>query len=328
MALVDDVYITVKAGDGGRGADIFKTVSGKQGAYPDGGNGGNGGSVYFQASDNISDLSQFSYQKKITAENGLEGKSRKLHGRNGQDTYITVPPGTKIFDENEEEIVEILQIDTPVLIASGGRGGVGSGEFTGGKVYNSALKEGKKGQILKLHLVLSLIADIGLVGFPNAGKSSLLDNLTNAHPKIGNYPFTTLEPNLGVLNNVILADIPGLLEGASKGRGLGTKFLKHIEKTKMLFHCIEVLDTDPVKTYQTLRHEFEEHNPALIEKEEIILITKIDLVDKDSLERQIKKLEVLKKVIIPVSIYHKETMDILKSTIEKLKKDFDKKNNV
>lgn len=308
MALVDDVKITVKAGDGGNGASATKQIYGSKKTAPDGGNGGNGGNIYFLGSSNISDLSEFQYKKNLKAENGVNGQHKDLDGANGEDLYVKVPFGTTIQDEETNEWVEILTED-PFCVAYGGRGGMGNHDYkpTPGK-FSPRIADGGKGEERKLHLILNLIADAGLVGLPNAGKSSLLKKLTKATPKIGNYPFTTIEPNLGALGKIIIADIPGLIEGASEGKGLGLTFLKHIKKTKILLHCIASDEEDVVKVYQTVRNEFAGFDTTLLAKKEIIVLTKSDLVTPDVLLEKCIQLEKTGRKIIPVSIYNEETL--------------------
>lgn len=229
MALIDDVHIIVKAGDGGNGGTAKKQMFGSKKTAPDGGNGGRGGNIYFKGDTNISDLSQFQFKKRITAQNGVNGLNKDLDGAKGEDTTVLVPFGTTIRDEDSGEWVEILS-DLPFAVAHGGEGGMGNHDYKPElQKFESRKFEGEKGEERRLHLVLNLIADVGLVGLPNAGKSSLLKALTNAVPKIGEYPFTTLEPNLGAFGKIIIADIPGLIEGASEGKGLGLTFLKHIK---------------------------------------------------------------------------------------------------
>lgn len=327
MALIDDVKIKVKAGNGGNGAKSFLAVTGTPKTYADGGNGGRGGSVYFQASSNISDLSQFRFTKVVAAKNGQNGMKKNLFGRKGEDTLILVPPGTQLINQATDEHIEIIELDVPVLIAKGGQGGQGNHDYKpDARRYMPQNEIGGIGEEKDLHLILNLIADIGLIGLPNAGKSSLLKTLTNATPKIGNYPFTTLEPNLGTIGKIILADIPGLIEGASLGKGLGIKFLKHIEKTKILMHCIDAQDTDILKTYETVRREFEEYSLTLLEKEEIILLTKKDLVTPEKLKEQISLLQKFKRKILPLSIYDEKSINMLKELIESFKNNFKEEN--
>lgn len=317
MALVDDVKIKVIAGSGGNGGNSRHVNYGSGKTFADGGNGGHGGSVYFQASHNTSDLSEFRFKKVIKAFDGAKGMNKNLDGRKGEDVVVLVPPGTKIIDQNSNEVIEIENVEDPTLLAKGGRGGKGTHDYkllSGSQVC----EEGKPGEARSLHLILSIIAQIGLIGLPNAGKSSLLARLTNATPKIGSYPFTTIEPNLGSFGKIIIADIPGLIDGASTGRGLGTTFLKHIEKTKILFHCIDVTTEDVEETYKTVRKEFENYNTELLDKEETILLTKIDLSDEKQVKSQTKKLSKFKRKILPVSIYDETSLNALKSIISGL----------
>ncbi len=306
--LIDDITIMIKAGDGGNGSVSFMRNARTARGGPDGGNGGNGGSVFFQGSTDVFDLGEFRYKKKIYAENGIPGKKQNLYGRNGENIIIKVPLGTRIT-EAAGKAYEITDITTQVVLALGGKGGRGNNEFK--SATNQApmqAEDGTRGEEKVVRLELRLIAQVGFIGFPNAGKSSLLKELTNAHPKIGNYPFTTLEPNLGVLDGIVLGDIPGLMEGASKGRGLGIKFLKHVEKTELLIHCIDSTIEDVVKAYKTVRNEFKEYDKILIAKPEIILLTKTDLVDENALEKNISKLKKFEKPVLTISIYNEKSI--------------------
>lgn len=315
MALVDDVKITVKAGDGGTGASATKQIFGSKKTAPDGGNGGNGGNVYFMGSSNTSDLSEFQYKKKIKAENGVNGQHKDLDGANGEDIYVLVPFGTTIKDEATGEWVEILT-EEPFCVAYGGHGGMGNHDYKPDpKKMHPRIAEGQAGEEKKLHLVLNLIADVGFVGLPNAGKSSLLKKLTNATPKVGDYPFTTLEPNLGAMGKIILADIPGLIEGASEGKGLGLTFLKHIKKTRVLLHCIASDEKDVISTYSVIRTEFGEFDKTLLDKKEIIVVTKKDLVDEKVLNEKIELLRKQNDKVISVSIYDDESIELLKKEL-------------
>ncbi|KKQ96173.1 MAG: Obg family GTPase CgtA [Candidatus Levybacteria bacterium RIFCSPHIGHO2_02_FULL_39_36] len=322
MVLIDDVRIKVAGGDGGNGSMATLRMPTGTKSYPDGGDGGNGGDVYTVPSSNISDLNQFRYVKSVVADDGGKGLGKNQHGKNGEDKTILLPPGTKIIDEATGEEIEMTDQVDPVLIASGGRGGRGSHGFRPGPAHYTYTNEGGRGERKNLHLILSLIADAGFIGFPNAGKSSLLARLTNATPKIGNYPFTTLEPSLGTMparrtggGKVVLADIPGIIEGASSGRGLGITFLKHIEKTKVLLNCITCEDPNPLKTYQLVHKEFEEFNVKLNEKREVILLTKKDLTTEDELKEKVKILSEFNRTIIPVSIYDDESIKKLTEVI-------------
>lgn len=315
--LVDNVNLLVKAGNGGNGAATFLSNARNFKGGPDGGNGGNGGSIYIKGSNNIADLSQFRYQKKITAEDGVPGKRKNLYGKNAPDETIFVPLGTRITDLENNTIYEITNSDDSLLIAKGGKGGRGNMEFKSATNQSPRVAEkGTIGERKELFLELRIIAQVGLIGLPNSGKSSLLAVLTNATPKIGNYPFTTLEPNIGMFENCAIADIPGLIEGASKGKGLGIGFLRHIEKTEILIHTIDAASDSPKKTYETVRNEFKEFNPKLLEKPEIILITKIDLVDEKKLKEIVSIFKKMKKEVLTYSLYNPESIDILKQKIK------------
>lgn len=315
MALIDDVHIEVMAGNGGNGGTAKKQMFGSKKTAPDGGNGGNGGNIYFKADQNVSDLSQFMFKKKIRGVDGINGLNKDLDGRNGDDITILVPFGTTITDEKNQDYVELIT-DLPFRVAKGGVGGLGNHDYKPElKNFEPRPREGGIGESRKVHLVLNLIADVGLVGLPNAGKSSLLKALTNAVPKVGDYPFTTLEPNLGAFGKTILADIPGLIEGASDGKGLGIQFLKHIKKTKVLLHCIDSTDENVLTTYKTVRNEFGEFDTSLLEKKEIILLTKTDLATPEQIAKKKEILLSTGKEIIPVSIYNKKSLEILGSTL-------------
>ena len=314
--LVDSVTITIRAGRGGHGASTFRRTGQTAKGGPDGGNGGNGGDVYFQGSTNINDLKEFRYKKKIIAENGVDGQRKNLFGRNAEHTEVIVPVGTQITDLETNQIYEITDTTRKLLLAKGGIGGRGNYEFrTATDQAPTYAEKGTEGQAKKLYLNLRLIAEIGLIGLPNAGKSSLLSVLTNAKPEIGAYPFTTLNPNIGMMDTHAIADIPGLIEGASKGRGLGIKFLKHIEKTKILAHIIDITSPTPMKDYETVRKEFEQFSTELLTKPEIIVLNKIDLADKETAERVMALFTPLGKKILRTSVYLPETIEKLKNTL-------------
>ena len=317
--LVDNINLYIKAGNGGNGAATFlrnaQTIKGG----PDGGNGGNGGNIYFQGSTNINDLRQFRFQKKITAEDGVSGKHKKLFGKNAPHLTIYLPLGTRITDTGSGSVIEMTETTTPILLARGGKGGRGNNEFKSATNQTPRYAEkGRLGEEKKLFLELRLIADVGLIGLPNSGKSSLLGVLTNATPKIGNYPFTTLEPNIGMFKKHPIADIPGLIEGASKGRGLGIAFLKHIEKTKVLVHCIDSTDENVEKAYETVRSEFKQYNASLLDKPEIILLTKTDLATEKTIKNNIKILQEKGNKVLTCSIYNQKSLDILKQELENI----------
>lgn len=321
--LIDDVIITVMAGKGGDGAVAFRQSEGNPRGGPDGGNGGNGGDVYLVGTTDISALQRFQYTKIEKAEDGISGKRKNLFGRNGEDLFIQVPLGTTVTNTKTHKAFEITDTTTKHQVARGGKGGKGNNEFKSATHQAPRYAEkGTDGEEIELHFEMRLIADIGLIGLPNAGKSSLLSAITNAHPKIGNYPFTTLEPNLGVFmlndRHIVLADIPGLIEGASKGKGLGIKFLKHIEKTKLLVHCIDATTEDVLASYTTVRKEFAEYSTTLLEKKEFIALTKIDLVSSEDIQKKKKALMGISKNILTVSIYDEESISAFEKQIEAL----------
>ncbi len=311
--LIDDVTITVKAGDGGNGAVTFYPNKGG----PSGGNGGRGGDVFLIGVSDMNALSQFQFKKHLAAQNGEPGGRQDKDGRNASNFYIKVPIGTRIAINDSNWIYEIEDTKTTFLVAKGGKGGLGNDEFKSSTNQTPRYAEkGEHGQKKTVHLEMRLIAQIGFVGLPNAGKSSLLQALTNANPKIGNYPFTTLEPNLGVMNDFILADIPGLIEGAGAGRGLGIKFLKHIEKTSIIAHCIDVSQDKLLDVYKTVLKEFEKYNPELLSKTEIIVLTKTDLLDKKEIDSKTKIMKKLHKTIVTVSVIDDESLKNLKTVLE------------
>lgn len=315
--LIDEVIIDVYAGNGGHGSASFRREKFIPRGGPDGGNGGKGGDVYFIGVSDLGALLQFQSKKKIEAEDGKAGAAKKCEGKGGDDLLIRIPIGTSIIDLQSNKTIEIEKVDQKVLIAKGGNGGRGNFELrSASNQAPPAGLPGKPGQSTTLQLNLRFIADIGFIGLPNAGKSSLLNALTNAQAKIGNYPFTTLEPNLGKMNDLILADIPGLIEGAHEGKGLGVRFLKHISKTKLLVHCIDIESPDALKDYKTIRHELESYDATLLDKPEIIILTKTDVVTEKEIKVKISKLKTLKKPILTCSVLDAESLDALKKTIE------------
>jgi GTPase len=313
---VDEVTITVKAGDGGNGAATFRTSEGKARGGPDGGNGGNGGNVYFRGVTDMSALQPFQFKKVLKADDGVAGKRKNLFGRNADDLIIPLPLGTIITVPESNERYEIAGTEGKILIVRGGKGGKGNNEFKSATNQAPTYAErGEPGEEKIVHLELKLIADVGLIGLPNAGKSSLLSVLTNATPKIGNYPFTTLEPNLGVLDHIVLADIPGLIEGASQGKGLGVKFLKHVERTRLLVHCIDASSDDVLRDYETVRKEFAEYNKTLLSKPEIIVLTKSDTVTEDTMKKKGEQMKNIAKEVISVSLYDEASLELLRKKI-------------
>lgn len=312
--LIDEVRITIKGGDGGDGIVHFYNDAFRPKGGPDGGVGGDGGSVYFEAVSDISKLNQFRHTKVYAAQNGEKGDRNNRTGKNGEDLIIQVPVGTLATYDNGTS-VELTEIGQKVLMARGGTGGKGNYFFRSSTNQTPQERElGYKCPIKNLFLQLKLIAQIGLIGLPNAGKTSLLNELTPANAKVANYAFTTLEPNLGVTKwGSIIADIPGLIEGAADGKGLGIKFLKHIERTSLLVHCVAADSQNPLKDYQTVRQELTNYSSNLANKPEIIVLTKSDTVDP----KQLTKLQKELQVQICTSIIDSESIKKLSDLIAK-----------
>jgi len=286
MQFIDYAKIFVKSGDGGKGCVSFRREKYVPKGGPDGGDGGKGGDIIIQASDQINTLLDFRYKREYHAKNGQNGMGKKMHGKNAYDLYIPVPVGTVIKDADSGEVVaDLIQNGDLFIVAKGGRGGLGNAHFaTSTRQVPRYAQPGESGEEKWLVLELKLLADVGLIGFPNAGKSTLISVISSAKPKIADYPFTTLVPNLGVVKlkdhkSCVVADIPGLIEGAHKGVGLGSRFLRHIERTRIFLHLIDVSDTaddDPVAQYLKIRKELEIYNADLLLKPETIVATKID----------------------------------------------------
>lgn len=312
--LIDIAEVIFKGGDGGGGKISFR----KHMKGPNGGNGGNGGNLFVIAKNDLKLLNQFTRENTFTAKKGVSGGSNQKSGKNSANLEIVLPVGTSIIDKKSGlEIYDLTKEGERILICKGGRGGLGNWEFRGDQDNVPKHAEpGQKGEIKKLILSLKIIADFGLIGLPNAGKSSLLNELTGAHEKIANYPFTTLAPALGVFEHKVLADIPGLIEGASSGRGLGIGFLKHIEKVKVLLHCISCETPDVIKDYETVRKELGTFNDKLLEKNEIILLTKSDLVDQKYIEQAKNILKEKSDQIMPISINDWSILENLKKLLK------------
>ena len=309
---IDEAEIMVKGGHGGAGKVAF--FRNRKGAS--GGNGGSGGDVYAIATSNLTHLKPFTEVIKYIAENGGPGGPNKRTGLNGKDLYLKMPVGTTIIDITTNQEITIDEKSPKYLLCKGGIGGLGNVAFkTSTNRTPKNAEPGREGKEKKFKLILRLIANFGLIGLPNAGKSSLLNKLTAANVRTADYPFTTLEPNLGVYNGKIIADVPGLIEGASAGKGLGIKFLKHIEKVNLIFHCISVESQNIVRDYNTVVNELKSYNPQLPEKKSIILLTKIDLIDKVEVEKKVKELTKFNKNVLPISIYDDTSLNQLKKII-------------
>lgn len=315
--LIDEVTVRVRAGHGGRGAVAFNKNMNQYG--PVGGSGGTGGSVYIVGSSDLSLLNNFRFKKEFAAKDGEDGKGQFCDGVNAEDLVLAVPLGTVIHNLTTGDDREVVAIGERILIATGGKGGRGNFHFRSStRTRPRIFEEGKIGQEFTLHFELKLIADVGLIGLPNVGKTSLLNELTNAKSKVANYPFTTLEPNLGVYYELILADIPGLIEGASSGKGLGTKFLRHIERTKVLFHIISAESENPATDYKTIRKELGAYNKALLKKKEYVFLSKSDKVPPAVLKKKLTLVKKLNRSALPLSIHDFSSLEKLKKVLNTL----------
>ena len=324
MKFLDQVKIYIKAGDGGSGSPSFRREKFIEFGGPDGGDGGKGGSVILKSERNLNTLIDFRYQQHFKAKRGGDGKGKNQTGRGGENLYLKVPIGTQVFEEDNKTLIfDFKEENEEYVVAVGGKGGFGNTRFKSST--NRAPKKftkGTKGEDYWIWLQLKTIADIGIIGLPNAGKSSLLAAITSATPKIANYKFTTLNPNLGVAvyddKEITLADIPGLIEGAHEGVGLGIKFLKHIERCKSLLHMIDITEDDLKKSYSQVRKELKNYNKDLLKKDEIVVLNKIDLLD----DKEVKKIKdnFLKKYkvkLTTLSTFNKKSISEIKSKIIK-----------
>ena len=304
---IDEAKIWVKAGDGGKGCSAFRREKYVPKGGPSGGDGGDGGNVILESTEHLNTLLPFRYNREFKAERGRHGEGSNCHGATGEDRLIRVPVGTVAFDEESGE--KLFDFGAPgqrFLAAKGGKGGRGNARFASSTNRAPRRSEpGTPGEERRLRLELKLLADVGLVGFPNAGKSTLLSKLSAAHPKIADYPFSTLEPSLGVVaageeESFVMADIPGLIEGAHQGHGLGTRFLRHIERTRLLVHLIDISDTgrDPVEDFRVVRGELAQFSPALLEKPIVVVANKMDM--PDSVERLSRLREFCKAEGLPL----------------------------
>lgn len=298
--VIDYVKIKVKAGNGGNGARTFRREKYVAAGGPDGGDGGRGGNIYLKVDNNTSTLLDFRYKKEFKAEDGKNGEGSRCTGISGKDLYISVPQGTIVKDVEKDRIIaDMSDVDQKLLVAKGGRGGRGNQHFaTSTRQVPNFSEMGEKGVEKTLELELKMIADVGLIGYPNVGKSTLISRVSSAKPKIANYHFTTLDPTLGVVksksgNTFVMADIPGIIEGASLGVGLGHKFLKHVERTRVLVHVIDVTGSEgrnPVQDFYTINSELEKYSYILSNKKQIVVANKIDSMQDESLINELQKM--------------------------------------
>lgn len=319
--LVDELKIHIRAGRGGDGIVSWLHEKGKEYGGPAGGDGGRGGDVFFVGIRDIGKLREYRHEKEFCAGDGENGRNKNMHGANGKDLNLALPLGSLATNLATGERFEILKEGEPVPVLRGGGGGLGNQHFKGSQnVRPKQATPGKNGEDADFEIELRLVADAGLIGFPNAGKSSLLNVLTKADAKVGSYEFTTLEPNLGDFYGYILADIPGLIEGASEGKGLGHKFLRHISRTKMLFHLVSLENEDVVAAYRTVCAELKKFDPALAEKEEVVILTKTDEMDEVKIKRAVSLIKKKNPRVLTVSIYDDVSLSALKKSLLKFLK--------
>lgn len=318
---IDELTIHIRAGKGGDGVERWLNEKGKEFSGPSGGNGGRGGDVYVTAIRDIGLLSQYRHVKEFVAESGDAGQKNSRHGKAGSELTIKLPVGSIVTNLETRRSVTLIEQGQTEKILNGGRGGLGNEYFKSSR--NTRPKEttpGVAGDEADFYIELELVADAGFIGLPNAGKSSLLNELTNAKAKVGNFEFTTLEPNLGAFYGFVLADIPGLIEGASEGKGLGHKFLRHIKRTKAIFHCVSC-EGDVLEAYDTVRGELSLYGKGIMEKQETIILTKTDLVTPAEVKEKIKALKKKSKSVIAVSVYDDDSIRDLKTALSKILSD-------
>lgn len=321
MAFIDELNFYGEAGRGGDGVVRWRQEKFVPRGGPAGGDGGRGGDFYIEAVRDIGILAQYKSKKEFKAERGEDGGKKSLHGKTGADYVLKLPVGSIVTNIETNERWELNNPEEKFLILKGGYGGYGNEHFKSS--VNTTPKEqnnGQDGEKGNFHVELELFADVGLVGLPNAGKSSLLNSITNAQAKVGNYAFTTLDPNLGDFYGHIIADLPGLIEGASEGKGLGTKFLRHIKRTRMLAHLVSLENEDPMQVYKEIRTELEKFGQGLPEKDEIIVLTKTDTVDDKKIKSEVKKFEKLKNVkkVLTLSLYDDKQVEDFKHELSKI----------
>ena len=322
MKFLDQIKIFIKAGNGGDGSPSFRREKFIEYGGPDGGDGGSGGSVILKSEQSLNTLIDFRYQQHHKAKRGDNGSGQNRTGKSGDDLILKVPLGTQVFEEDNKTLIyDFIKIGEEFVAAAGGKGGLGNTRFKSST--NRAPRKYTKGAIgeeFTIWLQLKTIADIGIIGLPNAGKSSLLAAITNANPKIANYEFTTLNPNLGVANyddkEVTIADIPGLVEGAHKGTGLGMQFLKHIERCKSLLHMIDITNKDIKKDYKKIKNELKKYSSKLPKKKELVVLNKTDLIDKENIKKIVKEFsKITSSEVILLSTLKKSSVSQIKAKL-------------
>jgi len=324
LVFIDEAEIYLKAGKGGDGAVSFRREKYIPKGGPDGGDGGKGGDIIIKVDNHCHGLAQYNREKSFLAQNGQNGMGQQKTGKSGGNLTLRMPAGTQIYNSRDKILADLTHEDDTMVIARGGNGGWGNQHFASSiKQTPKWSKAGLKGESMKVKLLLKTIADVGLIGLPNAGKSTLLAVLSNAHPKIADYPFTTLEPNLGTIKNIerniILADIPGLIEGASSGKGLGDKFLRHIERTTILIHIIDANSDDVLRDYRVIRKELKDFSAELTKKIEIVVLNKADSVSEEDLKKKTADLKkTRKKPIIISATTHKGLEHLIETILKKI----------
>ncbi len=324
MKFLDQAKICIKAGNGGSGSSSFRREKYVEFGGPDGGDGGNGGSIILESERNLNTLVDFRYRQHFKAENGKPGSKKNKTGAGGKNLILKVPIGTQVYEEDNNTLIYDLTKDKEkFVVATGGEGGLGNTRFKSSTNRAPRKKTGgKQGEEFWIWLQLKVIADAGIIGLPNAGKSSLLSKCTRAKPKIANYPFTTINPNLGVLNinhkEIVLADIPGLIEGSHKGIGLGDKFLRHIERCKVLIHLIDISEKDIIGNYLKIRNELSKYDKGILKKKEIIIFNKSDLINMDSIDEKLNNFKKkIKKSFEITSLISGQNFEKVKKIIHK-----------